>query len=127
MADLIDPVDIDHDFGADLGLSATGDLARVNLVERSQQRVLRRLLTNPGDYLMHPTYGAGLPAKVGSTIDIASTTALIKGQMLLEASVMQNPPPSVTVAEIENGMAVAIAYSVAPDATPAVLSFSVTA
>ncbi len=127
MADLIDPVDIGHAFGADLELSATGDLARVNLVERSQERVLRRLLTNPGDYLMHPTYGAGLPAKVGSPIDVAATAALIQGQMLLEASVVQTPPPAVTVSSLENGLAVGVSYLVAPDKTPAVLSFSVSA
>ena len=94
MADLIDPVDIGHVFGGDLELSPTGDLARVNLVERSKERVLRRLLTNPGDYLMHPTYGAGLPGLIGSTINETKTAALIKGQMLLEASVVQNPPPA---------------------------------
>jgi hypothetical protein len=125
MADLIDPIDVGHLFGGDLQLSPTGDLARVNLVERSKQRVMRRLLTNPGDYLFHTYYGAGLPGLIGSDIDEAETEALIKGQMLLEASVVQSPAPGVTVTVIENGMAVNIAYLVAPDKTPAVLSFSV--
>ena len=125
MADLIDPVDIGHTWGGDLGLSPTGDLARVNLVERSKERVLRRLLTNPGDYTSHPDYGAGLPQMVGLAVDPVKTAALITGQMLREASVVQSPAPVVKVGLITNGIAVSISYIVAPARTPAVLSFNV--
>ena len=125
MADLIDPVDIGHTWGGDLGLSGTGDLLRVNLVERSKERVLRRLLTNPGDYTSHPDYGAGLPQMVGLAVDPTKTAALITGQMLREASVVQSPAPTVQVGLITNGIAVSIRYLVAPDRTPAVLSFNV--
>ena len=43
--------DISHTFGADLSLSATGDLLCVTGDTLTQQRVLRRLLTNAGDYI----------------------------------------------------------------------------
>ena len=57
--------DISHQFSADLSLSPTGDLATITAPQLTQQRVLRRLLTNPGDYIWHPSYGAGLAAFVG--------------------------------------------------------------
>ncbi len=57
--------DIYHYIGGDLSTSPTGDLRPVENTERGKQRVLRRLITNPGDYIYHPTYGAGLGQKVG--------------------------------------------------------------
>ena len=43
--------DLAHQFGADLVAGATGDLAVVDGPALGRQRVLRRLLTNPGDYI----------------------------------------------------------------------------
>jgi len=68
-------------FGSDLNLSATGDLLGVSSATRTQQRILRRLLTNPGEYLWHPDYGAGLPQFVGSVIDVAKVRAIVRGQI----------------------------------------------
>ena len=57
-------------FGDDIAASATGDLQPVAGIERGQQRILRRLLTNPRevlpdgsvlppDYIFHRNMGRG--------------------------------------------------------------------
>lgn len=119
--------DIDHNFGGDLGLSASGSLLSVSGNKRSAERVYRRLLTNPGDYIWQPTYGAGLPQKVGQLVDVAEIRALVRKQMGLEASVSQTPPPQVTAQAIPNGVSVSISYVALPDKQPVALSFSVSA
>ncbi len=124
MADLTALDDVAHYWGSDVQPSLTGDLGRVNRSERSRQRVLRRLMTNPGEYVFHPTYGAGLPAQVGRNIDVGKITALIRGQMRLEASVSPTPAPDVAVQLITGGIAVAISYTSLPDRQPVSLSFS---
>jgi len=113
-------------WGNDLQLSPTGDIALSTLVTRSQQRILRRLLTNAGDYLTHVGYGAGLPAFVGAPAPVSKITGIIRGQMLLEDSVLHTPEPQITIKPIANGISAVIPYTVAPAQTPAVLSFSVT-
>lgn len=119
--------DVFHQFGDDLVISANGDLLLADSVILSQQSVLRRLLTNPGDYLWQPDYGAGLPQKVGDPFNVGTIESLIIGQMYLEASVVQDPPPEVTVSAIPNGMFVEINYTEADSGFPVVLSFPVTA
>lgn len=116
--------DLYHYWGNDLTVSATGDLLAVEGSVRGQQRVLRRLLTNPGDYIFHPDYGAGLPARVGDTLDIPKLRALIRGQMLLEEAVSSTPPPEITLQPIANGVSCRIQYTDAASGEPVVLSFS---
>lgn len=123
--------DLDHYWGNDIAASPTGDLGTVDSVARGQQRILRRLLTNPGDalgppdYPFHPEYGAGLPRLVGTVTDLASIKALIRGQILLEDSVARLPEPDITVNAITGGVSVYIRYTDAASRTPATLSFSV--
>jgi phage baseplate assembly protein W len=121
--------DLYHYFGTDLSPSNTGDLLTVTAITRGQQRVLRRLLTNPGDYIFQPEYGAGLAQWIGANADLAAMRALIRGQMLLEPSVAVQPEPDVSVLPIANqaggGFAVAISYTDAPSGAPVVLSFNV--
>jgi phage baseplate assembly protein W len=112
-------------FGDDLNPSATGDLQPVVTTTRGQQRILRRLLTNPGDYIWHPDYGAGLPRYVGSVINVRQMKALIRGQVLLEDSVAKTPEPVIDVQAISGGMTVAIQYNDADTNTPQSLSFNV--
>lgn len=116
--------DVGHYWGGDLLLSASGDLSRVDQAERSRQRVLRRLLTNPGDYVYHPEYGGGLPKRIGTRLNPKEIQAVIRQQMRLEASVSQDPEPKITVTEITNGVAVSVSYTVLPDRTPVTLAFS---
>lgn len=115
--------DLSHDFSGDLQASAVGDLLTSDGVTRSNQRILRRLLTNPGDYIWHPDYGAGLPARIGSTLNVDELTGLIRSQMFQEASVSHDPEPQIEVTPIPDGASVRIGYVV--DGTPASLSFSV--
>lgn len=126
-ADLTALADVDQFWGGDANLSPTGDLARALRVQRSKQRVIRRLMTNPGDYIFHPDYGAGLPGKIGSLATGAEIRALVLSQMRIEPSVAQTPEPQITVTVIPNGLAVRGVYTVLPDRQPVPLSFDVSA
>lgn len=129
--------DIDHYWNGDCSAAANGDLLTASDSERSKQRILRRLLTNPaqkdaagnvvvpGDYIFHPDYGAGLPRMVGSLATPAEIRARIRGQMLLETSVARSPPPDITVTTMNGGVSVQINYTDAPTGTPLVLAFNV--
>jgi hypothetical protein len=102
--------DIAHWFGQDLSSGATGDLLAIDGVLRGQQRVLRRLLTNPGDYIWHPSYGAGLPSFIGSDVDVDAIKAVILAQIFLESSVARIPQPVIEVSPIAEGVFVNIVY-----------------
>ena len=120
--------DLSHFFGGDLSPGITGDLAPASGTIRGQQRVLRRLLTNPGDYVFQPTYGAGLPQWIGRTLDVGKVSALIRSHILLEDTVARTPPPVITVTALaadQTALAVRIAYNDAATSTPVVLSFNV--
>lgn len=112
-------------WGSDLTASATGDLLPVDTTIRGQQRILRRLLTNPGDYIFHPEYGAGLPRFVGSVADPQKIRALIRGQVLLEDSVAKTPEPDVSLQFIPGGISVTIKYADVASKTTQTLSFQV--
>jgi phage baseplate assembly protein W len=117
--------DVAHYFSADIQQSATGDLLAVDGLAESQQRVLRRLLTNPGDYIWQLDYGAGLPRFIGQPIDQAALTSLIKTQMYLEPSVARSPEPVVQLTPIANGVSARIQYVEVESGQPTVLSFTV--
>jgi hypothetical protein len=111
--------------GGDLAASATGDLQTVSTQKRGEQRVLRRLLTNAGEYIFHTDYGAGLPREVGKVTDIAKIKAKILSQLLLDEAVAQRPAPVITVRTIAGGLSVAIQYTDANTLQIASLSFNV--
>lgn len=121
-------VDLWHQWGSDLVSDNTGDLLTASGIDRGQQRILRRLLTNPGDYIFHPEYGAGLPRYIGKAIDAPKLTALILAHMLLEDVVANNPRPTVTVTQSANdtsAFSVVINYLYAPTQKSTVLGFDV--
>lgn len=118
--------DLWHQFGADLQDGVTGDLASVDGALLGQQRVLRRLLTNPGDYLWQPGYGAGLAQFVGTPVDAARIEGVIRSQIFLEAAVARTPEPQVDVQAAGDGnVYVAIRYTEVASAATQVLQFSV--
>lgn len=119
--------DIYQYWGSDLSASPSGDLDAVEGSLRGQQRVLRRLLTNPGDDIFNPNYGAGLAQYVGSVASAANIESLIRGQMLQESVVSKSPPPQVAVTQINSGLQVSLSYTDAPTGQPVVLSFNVSA
>ncbi|CAH2911430.1 MAG: hypothetical protein CPSOU_1987 [uncultured Paraburkholderia sp.] len=126
--------DIQHLWGGDALTGPTGDLGIATDATRSQQHVIRRLLTNPldtngpPDYPLHPDYGAGLARYVGQNVNLAKMRTLIRGQMLLEDSVAKNPQPQVMVTLVDpTTLSVYIRYTVAGSGAPAVLVFNVNA
>jgi phage baseplate assembly protein W len=117
--------DIAHLFGADLSLSATGDLAPISGPALAQQRVLRRLLTNPGDYIWHLDYGAGLAGLIGTPAAPDRIRALIRSQIFREAAVARTPEPVIDVqADSAGTVFVQIHYADAATGTTQLLSFS---
>jgi hypothetical protein len=99
--------ELEHSFGNDLTLTAAGDLALVTGVQEGQERVLRRLLTNPGANIWQLNYGGGLGQIVGTTTATQTIQALIFGQMQLENVVDQTVPPSVAVIQNPDGSTLA--------------------
>ena len=130
--------DLYHYFGGDISLSPTGDLQPVNETIKGQQRILRRLLTNPAqqdangnqiapaDYIHHTNYGAGLPSYIGQTTKIPEITALIRSQILLEDVVAKNPSPVISLQVIANGLSCTIQYTDSISKKTETLSFDVT-
>jgi hypothetical protein len=87
--------DLAHLWGNDLSWSPTGDLACVDIPAVTQQRVLRRLLTNLAEYIWSPGYGAGLASYVGQPGAATAIRAAIRGQIFKEAAVAQTPAPLI--------------------------------
>jgi hypothetical protein len=115
-----------HIFGQDLVLSASGDLLLVSDTTETQQRILRRLLTNPGDYIWQLSYGAGLPSKVGRKVQGAALAALIRSQIFQEASVSPVPPPQITLTAAPSGQVnCVIIYTDQTTQMPTALTFTV--
>ena len=95
--------DIGHQWGADLELGPTGDLGIVVSSVAGSQRILRRLLTNPGDYIWNLGYGAGLARFVGQPTPAGQIAAIIRSQLSEERVVARYPEPVVTMAKDNGG------------------------
>lgn len=118
--------DLSHEFGAELATGPTGDLALVAGVTLGRQRVLRRLLTNPGDYIWQPDYGAGLAQFVGQPVAAERIRAVVRSQIFKEAAVARTPEPVIEVQAGSDGrVLVAIRYADAPSGETQLLSFPV--
>jgi hypothetical protein len=89
--------DLFHVWDSDLNVGATGDLAIISGSILGQQRVLRRLLTNPGDYIWHTGYGAGLATFVGTLTNETQIKATIRSQIFQEAAVARIPEPVIDI------------------------------
>ena len=119
--------DIAHNFGNDLAIGPTGDLAVATGNFEVQQRILRALMTNPGDYIWQLGFGAGLPAMVGQVTKPLRIAAIIKAQLLLDPGVAHTPPPQVTVQANTDGTTLArITYSDAATGATQTLTAPVT-
>ena len=111
--------DIAHTFGGDLTLSPTGDLAVADGAELTRERLLRRLLTNRGDYIWNVDYGAGLGAFIGQPANALRIRGVIRSQVLKEATVARSPAPVVVVtARYDNTVSARITYTDAPTGQP---------
>ena len=118
--------DLFHQYGGDLAVAPSGDLATVSGTPRGQQRVLRRLLTNPGDYLWNPSYGAGLARFVGQPANAARIRSVIRSQIFQEAAVARQPEPAIDVRVDPDGtVTVQVRYADSTTGQTQVLSFTV--
>jgi hypothetical protein len=121
-------MEVSHYFGSDILTSVNGDLQSVDVLTLSNQRILRRLLTNPGAYIWHLDYGAGLPAYIGQTLSnskIQEIIGIIRNQIFLETSVSQIPAPIITITPITDGIYCSIQYTEATTQTLQLLTFNV--
>jgi phage baseplate assembly protein W len=106
-------MDIAHEWSSDLSLDNYNDIKMVDGLNETNQRILRRLLTNPGEYLWHQDYGAGLGRYVGVALNtevLQEITQLIISQMYLETSVAKTPIPTVTLVESIGQLECTIVY-----------------
>lgn len=95
--------DVSQLWGGDLAVGSTGDIALATATALGQQRVLRRLLTNPGEYIWQADYGAGLGQFVGMPANVAGIRAVIRGQIFKEAAVARTPEPVIDVRGSQDG------------------------
>ncbi len=117
--------DLSHLWGNDLALSSAGDLAIVDIPVATQQRVLRRLLTNPGDYIWSLDYGAGLARFVGLPGAASAISAAIRGQIFNEAAVAQAPAPVIDLQPDQTGdIYVSVSYADASTGATQTLTFT---
>ena len=116
--------DLAHLWGNDLALSATGDLATIDTPGLTQQRVLRRLLTSPSDYIWALDYGAGLGRFVGQPGALPAIRSAIRGQIFKEASVASNPEPVIDLHSDPGGLYVHIRYADAATGITQTLAFT---
>jgi phage baseplate assembly protein W len=119
--------DLSHQFGSDLTIGPTGDLAYVTATQLGQQRVLKRLLTNPGDYIWQPDYGAGLAQFIGQPAQANQIRAVLRSQVFKEPVVARTPEPVIDVQFDDTGtFSVQLRYADAATGQTQVLSFSAT-
>lgn len=117
--------DLQHQFGSDLAVGPTGDLATVGGSTLGQQRVMRRLLTNPGDYIWQLGYGAGLAQFVGQPADATRIRAVIRSQIFREAAVARTPEPIADVVSDSAGtVSVQVSFADAVTTRTQLLSFT---
>lgn len=101
-------IDIYHWIGGDLAKSASGGIQETSGVELLRQRLARRFITNPGDYIQHPEYGGGIPRYIGKLASINEIKAVVLGQVLLEEKVSRATQPIVTISQISGTGSVTI-------------------
>lgn len=117
--------DISHIYGEDLSISSTGDIACATGTQLCRQRVIKRLLTNTGDYIWSLDYGAGLGAFIGQPALPDRIRATIRSQIFKEAAVARSPEPQIEVSFDQTGiLSVYIRYSDASSGDTQALTFT---
>lgn len=101
--------------GADLVTTPAGDFAIVDGQDALTQALIRRIMTNPGEYAVLPDYGAGarLYVKARNTRAVRDELAeRIRAQAALEPRVER--VAEVTVAATEDGQGLKVNLRVVP-------------
>jgi hypothetical protein len=103
-------------WGGDLSAGPGGDLNVAPVQAELQQRIIRRLLTNAGDYIWHTNYGAGLGSFVGESYSPDLVHATILGQLQYETVVASSPSPIVncdrSISDTTGSISVNIQYQI---------------
>ena len=94
--------DLSLEWQSDLQLSPTGGVELITGSLLTRQRLVRRFLTVPGDYIWHPDYGAGLPTYIGRPMDLAAMSAVVRDQALMEDTVSTVVSVSVSLVTINS-------------------------
>jgi hypothetical protein len=94
--------DVSLEWKSDFQPDSTGDLMVVDGDDEVRQRLERRLFTAVNGYVWHPSYGAGLPQKIGSVLSVSEINSIVSSQLALEASVAPSPPAQLTVSADPN-------------------------
>ena len=89
--------DLSLGWQSDLEIGPGGDFVIASGAQVTKQRVVRRLFTNPGEYIWQLDYGAGVGQYVGRPIQPLHLRAVIRGQMFKEAMVARTPEPSISL------------------------------
>jgi phage baseplate assembly protein W len=116
--------DLNLPWGGDLSLSPQGGTELISGSALTQQRIIRRLLTNQGDYIWDPTYGGNLRQYVDEPFDVAAVTAHVQAQTVLESTV-QSVLSVVLTFQPSLGIATCtINYTASTATGPQVLTFA---
>lgn len=121
-------MEIYQEFGNDLVIGINGDLMSVDGPQLSNQRIVRRLLTNLKDYIWNPTYGGSLPQFIGqlnSPQILAQIKGVIATQLSLESTVSQSPSPVITLTGLPNQLNCTITYTYSVTNSQVVVTFSI--
>lgn len=109
-------------WGGDLAVGPSGDISVAPIQAEVQQRLVRRLLTNPGDYVWHTEFGAGLGSYVGEGYSPSLIEGAILNQLQLETLVAATPAPSVQTSLSSTGpfstISVAVQFRVSGQSMP---------
>jgi phage baseplate assembly protein W len=100
--------DLQLAWGGDLAVAPGGDLLLSDGDALATERVLRRLLTNPGDVVFHAEYGAGLASFVGQPTAPQRIAALMAAQAVQETAVARLPKPQVSISSTQDGTLTAV-------------------
>ncbi len=117
--------DAQHWFGEDLSVSGTGDIALSDGIDLSNERIVRRLMTNLTEYIWHTEYGASVPKRVGDTLDLSLVESIIRSQIFDEESVSKDHDITIKVQPVLNGVFCQIDYIEALTGRQASLNFDV--
>lgn len=118
--------DVSALWGGDLALTATGDLLLVDDIDLSNQRLIRRLCTNPSDYLWHSAYGAGLPGYIGLAVPPSAVIGAAAAQIAQEQTVARSPAPQLDAQLGPDMISMTVKYETATSGAPVLLEFDVT-
>lgn len=106
-------MDTYHYYGSDWQLSSNNDLLKTYHPEEGSQRLIRRILTVPGQYVWHPDYGVGAGQYIGNGLsdrDLNRLKALIIAQIYQESFVGRTPPAEINLTRQDRGLLCVIKY-----------------